>query len=337
MQDFIRKSSKQDIKEDYIIGNIIGEGAYGNVRLCVHKQTGTARAVKVIFKKYLEDIEGTERDIVDEIYVLRTVDHPGIMRIFEYFSDAKHFFVVSELYRGGELYQCIREKSQIEEKTAKAIMKELLIVVRYLHSKNIVHRDIKPENIMFEEKQFKSESLKLVDFGFATYLKDDEYLPVNIKYGTPYYIAPEILNKKNYNFKCDIWSCGVVMYCMLAGRPPYNGMTDAEIMCKIKLGSDKIRHKYFPHVSDKALNFLKKLLKYEQEQRLTAEEALNDPWFKGGGSNPPDDESNDMSRCKTEGIPMDKSIISSRRSSVDSRNNSSQQGVPLDYIDPNMY
>ena len=73
MQDFIRKSSKQDIKEDYIIGNIIGEGAYGNVRLCVHKQTGTARAVKVIFKKYLEDIEGTERDIVDEIYVLRTV------------------------------------------------------------------------------------------------------------------------------------------------------------------------------------------------------------------------------------------------------------------------
>ena len=214
----------------------------------------------------MEDIEGTERDIVDEIYVLRTVDHPGIMRIFEYFADAKHFFVISELYRGGELYQCIRDKEKIEEKTAKAIMKELLIVVRYLHSKKIVHRDIKPENIMFEDKHFKCDSLKLVDFGFARYLKDEEeYLPVNIKYGTPYYIAPEILNKKNYNSKCDIWSCGIVLYCMLAGRPPYNGNSDAEIMCKIKLGNDKIRHKYFSRVSDKALSLLRRLLVYEQE------------------------------------------------------------------------
>ena len=265
MQDFIRKSSKHDIKEDYIIGNIIGEGAYGNVRLCVHRQTGTARAVKVIFKKYLEDIEGTELEIVNEISVLRTTDHPGIMRIFEYFTDDKHFFVISELYRGGELYQNILESKQIDEKTAKIIMKELLIIVKYLHSKNIVHRDIKPENIMFEEKQGKPDCLRLVDFGFATYLKGNDYIPVNMKFGTPYYIAPEILNKKNYNFKCDMWSCGVVLYCMLAGRPPYNGGTDAEIMCKIKLGSDKVRPKYFNSVSDKALNFLRKLLKYEQD------------------------------------------------------------------------
>ena len=102
-----------------------------------------------------------------------------------------------------------------------------------------------------------------------------------MKYGTPYYIAPEILNKKDYNFKCDIWSCGVVLYCMLAGRPPYNGQSDAEIMCKIKLGIDKVKKKYFKHVSDAGLKFLQKLLKYDQEERPTAEEALKDPWFRG--------------------------------------------------------
>ena len=142
-------------------------------------------------------------------------------------------------------------------------MKELLTVVKYLHSKGIVHRDIKPENIMFEEMEVRSDELKLIDFGFAAYLKQNEFIPVHMKYGTPYYIAPEILNKKNYNFKCDIWSCGVVLYCMLAGRPPYNGATDAEIMCKIKLGSDKVNPKYFKNVSKQALTFLKKLLTYE--------------------------------------------------------------------------
>ena len=170
----------------------------------------------------------------------------------------------------------------IDEKRAKEIMKELLIVVKYLHSKNIVHRDIKPENIMFEEKEANSDGLKLIDFGFAAYLKPEEYLPVAMKLGTPYYIAPEILNKKNYNFKCDIWSCGVVLYCMLAGRPPYNGQSEAEIMCKIKLGSNKIKKKYFTNVSEAARKFMTRLLKYDQEKRYTAEQALNDPWFRGG-------------------------------------------------------
>ena len=108
VQDFIRMNTKKDIKEDYIIGKIIGEGSYGNVRLCVHKQTGTARAVKVIFKKYLEDIDDTEREIIDEIAILRSVDHPCIMRIYEYFTDSRHFFVISDLYRGGELYKYIK-------------------------------------------------------------------------------------------------------------------------------------------------------------------------------------------------------------------------------------
>ena len=138
---------------------------------------------------------------------------------------------------------------------ARSIMRELLATVKYLHSKNIVHRDIKPENIMFEEREVKANGLKLVDFGFATLLKE-RIIQVNMKYGTPYYIAPEILNKKDYNFKCDIWSCGIVLYCMLAGRPPYNGQSDAEIMCKIKLGIDKVKKKYFKHVSDAGLKFL---------------------------------------------------------------------------------
>ena len=264
VQDFIMRNTKKDIKEDYLIGEVIGDGAYGDVRLCVHKQTGTARAVKTIIRKYIEeDTEDSDR-MIDEISILRTLDHPNIMRIFEYFEDPekKYYYMTSELYKGGELYQYIINKGTVDELMARSIMKELLITVMYLHSKNIVHRDIKPENIMFEEKDVKADGLKLVDFGFATVLKDGT-IQVNLKYGTPYYIAPEILNKKDYNFKCDIWSCGVVLYCMLAGRPPYNGQSDAEIMCKIKLGIDKVKRKYFKHVSEAGLKFLQKLLKYD--------------------------------------------------------------------------
>ena len=170
-RDFIQMN-KVDIRECYRVGNLVNDGAYGQVRWCIHKETGTLRALKVIIRKEVEELE---EDLIDEIQVLRCVDHPGIVKVFEFFSDRKRFFIISELYRGGDLYEYIKTQKRLEktdgivvdEQRAKDIIRQLLIIVRYLHSRKIVHRDIKPENIMFETKEQKSINIKLVDFGLA--------------------------------------------------------------------------------------------------------------------------------------------------------------------------
>ena len=170
VQDFI-KMRDTNIRNEYRIGNKIKEGSYGQVRWCIHKATGSLRAVKVIMKN---DVKELSDDLIDEIQVLRSADHPGIIKIFEFFEDKKRFFIISELYVGGDLYQYIKEQKEtrkdgmvVEEQRAKDIIRQLLIIVRYLHSRNIVHRDIKPENIMFETAERRSINIKLVDFGLA--------------------------------------------------------------------------------------------------------------------------------------------------------------------------
>ena len=227
-----------------------------------------------------------EEDLIDEIQVLRCVDHPGIVKVFEFFSDRKRFFIISELYRGGDLYEYIQMQKRMEktdgivvdEQRAKDIIRQLLIIVRYLHSRKIVHRDIKPENIMFETQEQKSINIKLVDFGLAAQLQKDEkgeYQKLRKTHGTAYYIAPEILKKQPYDYKCDIWSCGVVLYCMLAGKPPYNGNENEEIFGKIKAANNKVKRRNFSfHVSDKAMQFMKKLLNHDVDERISATEAL---------------------------------------------------------------
>ena len=150
----------------------------------------------------------------------------------------------------------------------------------YLHGKNIVHRDIKPENLIFLEKNNPESSLRLVDFGFATYLEPGHYLKE--KHGTAYYIAPDVLNF-HYDFKCDVWSTGVIMYIMLAGKPPFNGNglnEQTDIQGKIKNGP-KFRPRDFErdNVSQRGLSFLKRLMTFDQNERPTAEEALRDPWL----------------------------------------------------------
>ena len=154
-------------------------------------------------------------------------------------------------------------------------MKQLLQCINYCHSKNIVHRDLKPENILLEaNKNF--DQIKIIDFG--TSLTYDPKRPLREKLGTPYYIAPEVL-KKSYNEKCDLWSAGVLVYIILTGTPPFNGNSDAEIMKKVAAGKYSLDIPELSNASEKAKDFISKLLTVDPAKRISAEQALQHPFI----------------------------------------------------------
>ena len=154
-------------------------------------------------------------------------------------------------------------------------MKQILSCINYCHKNKIVHRDLKPENILLEQnKEF--DQIKIIDFG--TSLVYDPNKQLDEKLGTPYYIAPEVLNK-NYGEKCDIWSCGVICYILLSGQPPFNGQSDQEIMKKVRAGAFTFDDKAWNNISDRCKDFITQLLTYKQEERPSAEFALQHPWI----------------------------------------------------------
>ena len=143
-----------------------------------------------------------------------------------------HFFTYFRICKGGELFDEILQRGKFSERDGAVLMKQVLSCINYCHQANIVHRDLKPENILLEQnKEF--DQIKIIDFG--TSLVYDPNRNLDEKLGTPYYIAPEVLNK-NYNEKCDIWSAGVITYITLSGMPPFNGQSDQEIMKKVREG-----------------------------------------------------------------------------------------------------
>lgn len=142
--------------------------------------------------------------------------------MYETFRDEKRIYMVTEISKGGDLYKRIIDKDRISEESTAVLMHQLLWCVNYIHGKGIVHRDLKPENILLEAKK-DYDQIKIIDFGTASFLEEGEYL--KDKTGTSYYMAPEVIEKK-YDFKCDIWSCGVIAFLMISGTPPFDGQTD---------------------------------------------------------------------------------------------------------------
>jgi len=174
----------------------------------------------VLRKSHMDEDE--KRMLFNEINILKEIDHPNIVNMYEFFEDEKRYYLVTEICKGGELFDEILQRGKFSERDGAVLMKQVLSCINYCHQNNIVHRDLKPENILLEQnKEF--DAIKIIDFG--TSLVYDPNKNLDEKLGTPYYIAPEVLNK-NYNSKCDIWSCGVICYILLSGMPPFNGQSD---------------------------------------------------------------------------------------------------------------
>eukprot|EP00439_Symbiodinium_sp_Y106_P051772 s953_g6.t3 len=213
-----------------------------------------------------------------EIQIMKTMDHPNIIKLYETFEDRKHIYLAMELCTGGELFDRIIEVGQFTEKDAAIVVQQMLSAVFYMHTRGVCHRDLKPENFLFLSKgPIENTLLKIIDFGLSKCF--DASIPMATKAGTPYYVAPQVLQGK-YDNSCDLWSCGVIMYTMLCGYPPFYGKTDQEVLSKVRKGIYQFEPKYWRHISADAKKLIGLLLKFEPESRYTAEEALQDVWIK---------------------------------------------------------
>lgn len=195
---FVRENDNK-FQDIYRMGQTLGVGNSGEVKTCFHRETNLKRAVK-IFRKDLLTSEASKANLEKEINILKSLDHPNIVRIIEYFEDSKRLYVVMEFCRGGELFEEIVKRTTFSENHAAQIMYQLLSAVAYLHSSMIIHRDLKPENILLEEKN-DVLTIKLIDFGTATVKTSGR--TIKATQGTAYYIAPEII-LGDFTEKCDL-------------------------------------------------------------------------------------------------------------------------------------
>ena len=244
----------------------IGVGESGKVYNVADKLLGIYRVMKE-----MKANETAER----EIEVLRSLSHPNIVDLYEVYQHNDCFYLITEVMAGEDLYESIKKKRDFSETKIKTIARQLLQTVNYLHSNNIIHRDIKPENIMF--KRNGHDHVKLIDFGSAALL--DYFSEIQTDFiGTCYYVAPEVIKNK-YNHKCDIWSLGVVLYILLCGYAPFNGNSKTEIYKKINTAPVVMNGDDWKAISFEASDLVKKMLNKNADQRVSAEECLQHPWF----------------------------------------------------------
>ena len=263
----------------YKIISKLGDGSYGVVYLAVNIITKQNMAMKKI--KKVKENEIDDMEIKNEINILKKLDHPNIVKIIEFYSAPKAYYIITDFCSCGELYNQI--KNQYSENQLAVLFYQVLSGLYYLHSNNIVHRDLKLENILIseiEKDKVTNEKyfwVKIIDFGTAKIFEKNKSEKAVV--GSSYYIAPEVLHK-HYNEKCDTWSVGVILYMLIVGRAPFDGKDDEEIIENIEKGQFNSKHKKLLNSSEEVQDLVKKLLEVNVKKRLSSSEALKHPWFK---------------------------------------------------------
>mmetsp|Transcript_3923 Transcript_3923/g.10908 ORF Transcript_3923/g.10908 Transcript_3923/m.10908 type:complete len:507 (+) Transcript_3923:86-1606(+) len=252
----------------------LGEGSYGSVCKAKKKDTNVKRAVKTISKAQMKNVDRFKQ----EIAIMKMMDHPNIIKLFESFEDHRNIYLVLELCAGGELFDRIIESGHFTEVQAAILMQQIVRAIYYMHENHVCHRDLKPENFLFTTKDsIEKNTLKIIDFGLSCKFEPGQVLTT--KAGTPYYVAPQVLAGK-YDQLSDMWSVGVIMYVMLCGYPPFFGETDAEVLSKVRLGNFSFNAADWKNISEDAKNLIRFLLKMNPRDRYTAEQTLNHEWIK---------------------------------------------------------
>ena len=274
--DVIVSGNEINPEKIYLKTKLLGSGAFGEVWLVHHKDLDRDFAMKTIKKR--KNKSSDEKEILNEIAILKKLDHPKILKVIDFFSTPKKYYIITEYCPEGELFNEIIKVGKFDEGQAAFIINQILKAISYCHKMNIIHRDIKPENIMITNREKNGcLQVKLIDLGTAKIFEKGQQ--ENKYVGSSYYMAPEIIKRK-YDEKCDLWSIGVILYILLTGRPPFDGNDDEEILENVKKGVyDKWSYP-FPILSAQSKDLIFKLLQYDPKKRLNAEEALDHPWFK---------------------------------------------------------
>ena len=254
----------------YILFDQIGKGSFSKVTKAIHLITEQVVAVKILEKEKIEDEIDVER-ISREIEILKTIMHPNIAQMYESFSTIHNIYLMMEYAEGGDLFDYISNKNFLSEIEACNFYRQIIGVLEYLIEMGISHRDIKPENILLNKEQTQ---IKVIDFGLSNYCQKNEFLESSC--GSPCYASPEMLSGKPYKgVTTDLWSSGVVLYCMLVGSLPFDDQELSVLYDQIKKGKF-----YLPStLSMDAIDLLKKILEVNPNKRITIKQLKQHNWF----------------------------------------------------------
>eukprot|EP00835_Amoeboradix_gromovi_P003071 NODE_191_length_15469_cov_0.243071.p3 type:complete len:604 gc:universal NODE_191_length_15469_cov_0.243071:4484-6295(+) len=259
--------------EEYDILETLGSGAFSEVKKAIHKETKNLVAIKIIDRA---KCKGKESMIQSEIDILKKVEHPNIVKLYEIFESPDKIYLVMELVTGGELFDSIVERGKYTEKDSAELIYQILKGIEYLHSVGICHRDLKPENLLYNDKSPKSK-IMLSDFGLSKIFNDDQVMKTAC--GTPGYVAPEVLRRKGYRKEVDMWSIGVITYILLCGYPPFYEENNAELFNQILKGRFEFDSPYWDNISNQAKNFVSRCLVVDSSRRLTVHNGLCHPFI----------------------------------------------------------
>eukprot|EP01025_Chloroclados_australasicus_P028622 TRINITY_DN2836_c0_g1_i1.p1 TRINITY_DN2836_c0_g1~~TRINITY_DN2836_c0_g1_i1.p1 ORF type:complete len:483 (-),score=89.09 TRINITY_DN2836_c0_g1_i1:463-1911(-) len=279
-QNILKKpAGSPRLESKYQLGQVLGKGAFGVVRVAVDLATGEKLACKSISKAKLvcpEDVADVQREVAVMNHV---AGHRNIVSLRDSFEDSGHVHIVMELCEGGELFDSIVESGTFSEKKAAAVFKTMVEMIHHCHELGVMHRDLKPENFLLVKKprNFKeAPDIKVTDFGLSVFFKPGEKLHELV--GSPYYVAPEVL-RKSYGHEADMWSFGVILYILLSGLPPFWGDNEEQIFKMVMKGKLDFETDPWPRISEAAKDCVRCLLNADVSKRATASQILQHPWL----------------------------------------------------------
>ncbi|KAG1655422.1 hypothetical protein FOA52_009093 [Chlamydomonas sp. UWO 241] len=268
-----------DVRDIYTFSKVLGKGNFGVVHLVHAKKDGKPYACKSISKRKLitaEDVEDVRREVQ---ILLHLGGHENVVQIYGAYEDKSYIHVVMECCHGGELFDRIADQGHFTERAAADVVRTVVAVVHHCHTMNVIHRDLKPENFLLSTTG-KDAVLKATDFGLSRFFKDGDSL--NEIVGSPFYVAPEVLQRR-YGKEADIWSCGVILYILLCGWPPFHGESTQQIFKRIMSQPLDLKSEPWPQISDAAKDCVRRMLARDPKKRLTAAQLLKHPWMRVNG------------------------------------------------------
>ncbi|EIN09533.1 Pkinase-domain-containing protein, partial [Punctularia strigosozonata HHB-11173 SS5] len=266
------------------IGRVIGQGSSGRVRVARNSITGQHAAVKIVSKTSVfnsrmsgicelgDDADQILLGIQREIVIMKLIDHPNIMRLYDFWETSSELFLILEYVEGGELFEYLCKKGALPTAEALGYFQQIICAVDYCHRFKIAHRDLKPENVLLD----KDKNIKIADFGMAAWQVHDKSGLLRTACGSPHYAAPEVIRGEAYNGSMsDIWSCGIILYALLMGKLPFDDEDLTVLLEKIKSGKYTVSASMNPLAKD----LLARMLELDVNKRITMDKILLHPFF----------------------------------------------------------
>jgi len=265
-------NNTKPITDSFEVLDFLGRGKFGEVKRCRERTTG-----KLFAAKFIQIMKEQDRkDVLNEIEIMRLLQHPRLIQLYDVHQSKKQICLVLELIEGGELFsRVIDEKFVLTERLCQLYVQQICEGVNFMHQSNILHLDMKPENILCISRN--GHRIKIIDFGLAR--KFDPLQTLKILFGTPEFVAPEVVTYDKIGSGTDMWSVGVICYVLLSGLSPFMGDNDFETYTNIQKVAYDFDDESFNDISNEAKDFISKLLVKDKDKRLTASQCLDHRWL----------------------------------------------------------